>query len=38
MDSKKILAAFDAQRNETEAIKMAKYMRNQFPFFGIHPP
>lgn len=29
---------FDANADKTNAIKMAKYMRNQFTFYGIATP
>ncbi len=34
----KIKALFEAQRNEEKASKMAAYMRNQFPFYGLQTP
>lgn len=33
-----LTALFEANANPTEAVGMEKYMRNQFPFFGIKSP
>ena len=35
---KLLTTLFEANANATEAVAMEKYMRNQFPFFGIKSP
>ncbi len=33
-----IQASFEAHRNDEQAVPMAAYMRDQFPFLGIPSP
>lgn len=35
---KQVISLFEANRNEEQAIPMAKYMKNNFPFLGIKTP
>lgn len=37
-DHNKLIEKFEAHRNESSALPMAAYMRNQFPFLGIKTP
>ncbi len=38
MKSDTIFLSMESLKNEENAIKMAAYMRNQFPFLGVRPP